>query len=129
MDDADGMVQAPEGRDPDFAASFAEVRGEGEACDGRVRVVLDGTSNLVDLVIDPRAMRLGSEELAEGIRAAFAEAREAVQAQLSQISPPFAVAPKDIQATLDEVRFDAERRLDSFAQMADELARRIDRLM
>jgi DNA-binding protein YbaB len=127
MDEA-SEVEPAAGRYPDFAATLAEVRGTGEACDGKVRVVLDGTSNLVDLVIEPRAMRLGSEELTAGIRTAFAAAREAVQAQLAELTPPFAVTPKETQATLDEVQFEAERRLESFAQMADELARRIDRL-
>ena len=62
-------------------AALADIRGEGEAADGRVQVVVDGTSNLVGLTLDPDALGLGADELAAAIAAAFAQARTAAQTQ------------------------------------------------
>ena len=62
-------------------AALADIRGDGEAADGRVQVVVDGTSNLIGLTLDPDALGLGADELAAAIAAAFAQARTAAQTQ------------------------------------------------
>ncbi|GGL10667.1 hypothetical protein Sme01_16000 [Sphaerisporangium melleum] len=55
---------------------MAETRGQGEAEDGRVVVEVSPGGSLVSLRIDPRAMRLGSEALAEAIIAAARQAEQ-----------------------------------------------------
>lgn len=60
---------------------MADIRGEGEAAEGRVQVVVDGTSNLVSLKLAPESKRLGTEELEQAISSAFAQARTAAQEQ------------------------------------------------
>ena len=58
---------------------LTEVRGVGEAADGRVRVVTDHTGQVVETELDPRALKLGSEELG----AAFVEAAQQAYADLT----------------------------------------------
>jgi DNA-binding protein YbaB len=54
--------------------SLAETRGRGEAADGHVQVEVLASGELAALRLDPRALRLGSEALAEAILAASGEA-------------------------------------------------------
>jgi YbaB/EbfC DNA-binding family len=116
------------GRTPDVVGQLGVVRGSGQAHGGVVRVVLDGTGNLLDLVIEPKAVRLGSEELTAAVRTAFDGARQDVQSRLSDLEPAYAVTPEDTKATLDEVQVDAGRRLDGLMQIAEELSAKLDRL-
>jgi YbaB/EbfC DNA-binding family len=115
------------GNGPDVVGQLTAVRGDGEAAGGQVKVVLDGTSNLVELVINPRAMRLGSEDLVDAVTSAFAAARESVRSQLADLTPAYDVVPEDTQASLDEIQLDAERRLDALSQIAEDLSTRLDR--
>jgi DNA-binding protein YbaB len=107
---------------------LSAIRGSGEASNGRVKVELDGTSNLVDLVIEPKAMRLSSDALVAAVRSAFEAAREDVQGQLTKLTPAYAVTPQETRATLDELQFEAERRLDGLTQIAADLSTQLDRL-
>lgn len=56
--------------------TMAELRGVGEAADGNIRVEVGHNGALVGLTINPRAMRMGSEQLAEEILEAAREAAE-----------------------------------------------------
>ncbi|MEU0568195.1 YbaB/EbfC family nucleoid-associated protein [Nonomuraea sp. NPDC005983] len=115
---------------PDFLDRFAAVRETGTAADGLVKVEVDGTSNLVQLKIDPRAMRLSSDELAAAIMAAFGQARfaaqeratDAIPAALQQDSP-------ELDAMLREIRADAQTSMNEILVVANELSMRLDRLM
>lgn len=51
-----------------------EIRGEGWAADGLVQVEVSHTGALAGLSIDPRALRLGADRLAEAILDAASEA-------------------------------------------------------
>lgn len=51
----DEPTTAPDGSA--LMAAYRAIRGEGTAADGRVRIVLDGSSDLVELDLDPYAMR------------------------------------------------------------------------
>jgi DNA-binding protein YbaB len=68
---------------------IAEVRGRGEAADGKVVVELSPTGALAGLTIDPRAMRLGSDELAAAILEAAGEAARDVEEGLAGMVEPF----------------------------------------
>jgi DNA-binding protein YbaB len=109
-------------------ARLAAARGTGSAADGLVTVEVDGTSNIVDLVIEPRAMRLPSADLADAVKAAFATARGAVQEQLSTGDPAAAPETDTVRATLDELQFDAQRRLSELTAIAQDLSSRLDRM-
>ncbi|QYC40986.1 hypothetical protein Nocox_16865 [Nonomuraea coxensis DSM 45129] len=68
---------------------LAEVRGRGEAADGRVVVEVTQDGALAGLVIDPRAMRLGSDRLAEAILRASARAARAAGERAAGLVTPF----------------------------------------
>ncbi|MCK2218747.1 YbaB/EbfC family nucleoid-associated protein [Actinomadura sp. ATCC 31491] len=68
---------------------FGEVRGRGEAADGRIVAEASQTGALTGLVIDPRAMRLGSGELAAEILRAAARAARAAGDQAAELAAPF----------------------------------------
>jgi DNA-binding protein YbaB len=110
-------------------ARLAAARGSGSAADGLVTVEVDGTSNITDLVIEPRAMRLPSVDLAAAVKQAFATARGAVQEQLAEMSEQARTpaAPEALRATLDELQFDAQRRLAELTTVAQDMSNRLDR--
>ncbi|MFI6738351.1 YbaB/EbfC family nucleoid-associated protein [Nonomuraea sp. NPDC050451] len=58
-----------------------ETRGRGESAGGQVAVELKPTGSLAGLRIDPRAMRLGSQALADAIVEAFRRAEDDVAGQ------------------------------------------------
>jgi DNA-binding protein YbaB len=72
-----------------LSGQIAEVRGRGEGAEGRVAVEVTQTGGLVGLTIDPRAMRLGSAELAAAILDAAAEAVRNAEQEASDLVMPF----------------------------------------
>ncbi|MBW8485269.1 YbaB/EbfC family nucleoid-associated protein [Actinomadura parmotrematis] len=62
------------------------LRGHGESGDGRVSVICAPNDPLAELRIDPRAMRLGSEELSSAVRAAARAARQDLDAQVQRLT-------------------------------------------
>lgn len=118
---------ARQGALPGVLGRLAEARGTGEAAGGLVRVEVDGTGDIVDLVIESKAMRLASQDLAAAVRAAFRSARAATQQVLAETAP----TPPDLgrmQAALNEIGFDAQRRLSELTAIAQDLSSRLDRL-
>jgi DNA-binding protein YbaB len=112
-------------------ARLSAVRGRGSAADGLVSVEVDGTSDIVELVIEPRAMRLPSVDLAAAIREAFRSARGAAQEALATAGQEQATAiadPDQLRSTLDDIQFDAERRLSELTSIAQDLSNRLDRM-
>ncbi|MFI6455287.1 YbaB/EbfC family nucleoid-associated protein [Streptosporangium amethystogenes] len=69
--------------------STSEVRGRGEAAQGRVTAETSLTGALTGLTIDPRAIRLGSGELAEAILQAADEAARDAEDQVRRLVDPF----------------------------------------
>jgi DNA-binding protein YbaB len=122
------------GTDPvsGLLTELARVDGAGEAANGLVRLKVDGTGDITDLVIEPKAMRLASEDLAAALREAFGQARAAVQEQLAASPPQAAGSPEaagdNMRATLDEISSGAERTLAELTATVDGLSRRLDRL-
>lgn len=68
---------------------IAAVRGRGEAAEGRVVAEVTPAGALAGLTIDPRAMRLGSADLAEAILEAAAEAARDAERGSSDLMAPF----------------------------------------
>ena len=69
---------------------MSELRGEAFAADDRIRVEVGPSGNLLALEIDPRAMRLGSEALAEQILEASKAATVQMSEKLAELTAPFA---------------------------------------
>ncbi|MFB4266242.1 YbaB/EbfC family nucleoid-associated protein [Nonomuraea sp. GTA35] len=114
----------------DFLDRFAELREVEAAANGLVKVTVDGTSDLVELVIDPRAMRLPSEELAAAIKEAFGRARAAAQERAMQAVPDvLRQETPELTALLKEIETDARGNMNEILLAAGELTARLDRLM
>lgn len=69
----------------DMSAQLAEVRGEAEAADGKVRVTVRQGGSVDAIELDPRAMKLQSHELSEAIVEASHAATEDVNAKLKDL--------------------------------------------
>jgi len=110
-----------------WTARLSAARGRADAADGLVRVEVDGTGEVLDLSIEPKAMRLPSVDLAAAVRQALSEARAEARAQLAKAPP---VTPSadvvDMQRALTEIGMDAQRRLGEFAAIAQQLSARLD---
>ncbi|MGW3342722.1 YbaB/EbfC family nucleoid-associated protein [Nonomuraea rubra] len=114
----------------DFLDRFAELREVEAAANGLVRVTVDGTSDLVELVIDPRAMRLPSEELAAAIKEAFGRARATAQERAMRAVPDvLRQETPELTALLKDIEADARGNMNEILLAAGELTARLDRLM
>jgi len=111
-------VTNPEG----LLEQLNETRGKGTSNDGQITVVLDGTSNLIDLTLDPKVMRLPSEDIAAGIKQAFSNAREAVQAETSKVSLATMPLDADSMSRLTQVSEESSKRLSDLAGIAQSIA-------
>ncbi|MFB9832521.1 YbaB/EbfC family nucleoid-associated protein [Actinoallomurus acaciae] len=69
-------------------ARMSELRGKGRAADGRITVEVDRFGALTSLRIDPRAMRLGAEALAEAILSAVEQGVRDARAQADEAMGP-----------------------------------------
>jgi DNA-binding protein YbaB len=108
---------------------FTAARGSGDAAGGLVHIELDGTGDLTALDLDPRVMRLPSEDLAAAIREAFGTARAALQAALQeQLAAQPVTLPQGLGPLLNDLGFGAQRRLDDLTAAAQQIADRLDRM-
>jgi DNA-binding protein YbaB len=62
-----------------------ELVGSAEGAEGKVRAEFTFTGGLTELVIDPRAMRMSSAELAEVIKTVIAEASADLQRKSTEL--------------------------------------------
>ncbi|GGV19816.1 YbaB/EbfC family nucleoid-associated protein [Actinomadura sp. LOL_016] len=89
--------------------SVQETVGTGEAADGRIIAEYRAEGGLTRLDIDPRAMRLGSAELSEGIRTAVNAAAQDFQTKVREASasvfgdPEKPLDPSQALASLDKL--------------------------
>lgn len=76
--------------------SLKEVEGIGTAANGMIKVRVGPTGALSSVEIDPRAMRLGSETLAEKIMAAARDAGEEVSRRMNELLGGFTGGLTDV---------------------------------
>jgi DNA-binding protein YbaB len=112
--------------------TLTSLVGVAESDDGRVRAESDSASGLKKLTIDPRAMRMGSEELAETITKVVAQAmadlRRQTQEAVQRVMGDKKATPKDAKARIDEARASFDRiAIDAQSEM-ERLRRRLDDL-
>jgi DNA-binding protein YbaB len=65
---------------------MAGLSGLAETSDGRIKVVSTSADPLAELHIDPRALRMGSDELAAAIRQTARRAREDLDRQAEEVT-------------------------------------------
>ncbi|MEV0404262.1 YbaB/EbfC family nucleoid-associated protein [Actinoallomurus sp. NPDC050550] len=64
---------------------LADLVGQAEGADGRVKATYTMAGGLTDLDIDPRALRMGSKDLAAAIKATVHEAAQDLQRQVGEV--------------------------------------------
>lgn len=102
-----------------------DLTGVGEAANGLVRSTVDSSNTLSELYIDPRAMRLGSEALAEQIVEATAGATRQLQEQVESLMRD-AMGDDAPGLSVTEVQRNAESQ---FADIEAGLRRTLDQIM
>jgi DNA-binding protein YbaB len=105
---------------------MADLVGEGEAADGLLRATVDSGGRIKEIDINPRAMRMDSKTLAEGLTEAIAAAQDDVASRsegmvtdlLASYGLPTKVDPAEALERIDTVGQAAQRR---FRDRHDEL--------
>ncbi len=113
--------------DPGTAEQFGSIRASGEAGDGLVRVEVDGGGQVLDLTLDPRAMRLPAWELAAAVRSALQQAQTTARAEAEELASQLGMtvpSRERLAASLDEGTASAERRLNEYSAALYDLSRR-----
>ena len=95
-------------------AQIAIVTGEGSSKDSLIHAVTDAEGGLVEVTLDPRAMRLDSKGIAKGVTTAVKRAQANAKKQVQEL---VSEALKEMQP-LDETFVN-----DRIAQVAQELDR------
>ncbi|MEO3795827.1 YbaB/EbfC family nucleoid-associated protein [Nonomuraea sp. B10E15] len=72
-----------------LSGQIADIRGLGEAAQGKVVAEVTQGGALRGLTIDPRAMRLGSEELAAAVLEAAGKAAQEAEREAGDLVAPF----------------------------------------
>jgi DNA-binding protein YbaB len=108
---------------------LAARRRRASSDDGLIEVTVDGTGLVVDIALEPKAMRLASTDLADAlaatVRNAQQQARAEATAALTEASQalPDAAQLAQTAAQLNDL---ARNRLGAFSAVLDELVRRPD---
>ena|ERR1700726_1293094 len=113
----------------EVAALLPSLVGEGEAANGAVVVTVGGGSALRELRLNPRVMRMASEELAEHIVTAAQAASEDLQRKIEEaMSGIMDDSPFDyLTGKVDpQVTFSAMK--ESFQQSVDEIMSNVEKL-
>jgi DNA-binding protein YbaB len=104
-----------------YQEQVAALTGFAETEDQRVRVTVDSSGVVQDLSLDPRAMRLDSETLADTIKATIHAASADLRSKMEKLADetfgddsPFKylTGEKTVEETLDKVREGYERSMD-----------------
>ncbi|MBM7783625.1 YbaB/EbfC family nucleoid-associated protein [Tenggerimyces flavus] len=114
-------------REPRPADAAAEqVTGEGEAAEGKVRVVATLPGHVQSMTMDPRMMRLGSEAVCE----ALTEAVNAALADLRAKTTTGANAPVDLErlsGDLEAIQTESLQSMRTMFGALEDVMGRIDR--
>ncbi|MEV0387541.1 YbaB/EbfC family nucleoid-associated protein [Nonomuraea sp. NPDC050643] len=104
----------------------APVQGNGEAAGGQVRAVAAPDGRLRELHLNPRVMRMASEDLAREILVAVNAALDDLRAGLPELEAAELTDPRALAGTMERVHADVMRRLDEFADGVELVVRRVE---
>lgn len=114
---------------------MADLKGRAESQDGRISVTSTPDDPLAEIRIDPRAMRMGSEELAATLQETARRARQDLDAQVQKITadefsgtenPMDALKDQDaLKKSLTDMQGIFEQAGRQSQQMMDELHRKL----
>ena len=113
----------------DVIAEIGEVTGVGEGADGLIQVTLDSSGRAVEVEVNPRLMRLSSEDIAEGMLDAFNAAQDDLQAATQRmVSEALPEGLKQEDASQEAMRSKFDQLLDSFNQAMSERQAALDQI-
>jgi DNA-binding protein YbaB len=120
-------LESMRSREPDGGAAGdpAQVRGEGEAADGRVTAVVAGSGRLESLRVDPRLMRSDSFVLCEHIVTAVNAALADFRGKATAAAPLGAADPEALAGQLRDLQDQSVRQMASFGQAMTEVLARL----
>lgn len=99
------------------------MEGHGAAADGKVKVVAGAGGELTSVELDPRAMRMPSEELADALRSAVNEALRELRSRSRAAET--AIDPDVLAQGLRDAQDQGLRQMAAFTQSLDDLMTRI----
>lgn len=100
-------------------------QGSGQAANGQVSAVAGPDGRLRELIINPRVMRMASEDLAREILTAVNAALDDLRASVPGLETAI-MDPKALAGSLDGMQDDVMRRLDEFASEIELTVRRLE---
>lgn len=119
---SDGMRAARE--------RLESLTGTGTAAEGRVRVTWTAATGLDQLHLDPRAMRMPSEELAAAIKQAITEAMADLRRQTAEVlQTETGTSAGGSVAKIQEMREAFGSQMDEITARIDEARRRMERAL
>lgn len=119
---ADGLRAARE--------RLASLVGTGTAADGRVRVTWAAATGLDQLHLDPRAMRMPSQDLSAAIKSAITDAMADLRRQTAEVlRAETGTSAGGSVAKIQEMREAFETQMDEITTRIDEARRRMERAL
>ncbi|MFG1755273.1 YbaB/EbfC family nucleoid-associated protein [Streptosporangium sandarakinum] len=102
------------------------LRGCGQAADGQVRVLVGPDGRLREVNLNPRVMRMASEDLAREILTAVNAAVDDLRTDVHGLDPATVPVPTALARSLEGVHDDVMRRMDEFAAGIESTVRRLE---
>lgn len=110
----------------DVGGELGQIKGVGEGAGGKVKARTDADGRVIQVTLDPRAMRLSSQDLAEEITLAVQRAQDDGDAQRERL---LGASVGEGPQTPDKVMEQFEDVLQSFNRVMDEQESKIDRIL
>jgi DNA-binding protein YbaB len=110
-------------RSGDGTASSEAAEGRGSAADGRIIVVAGAGGEITSIELDPRVMRMGSQDLAEHLVEAVNQALRELRAQAA--TADVSIAPEILEQRLAEVQDQGLRQMAMFTEGLQEVIARL----
>ncbi|TNY36681.1 YbaB/EbfC family nucleoid-associated protein [Thermomonospora catenispora] len=105
-----------------------EVKGVGEAADGRVTATVNGSGLLESVELNPRVLRLPAEEIGEHIVTAVNAALQDFRTKASRATDAAPVDLNALAASMQELQDQSVRQMTQIGQAFNELLTRLDGL-
>ncbi|MEU0565506.1 YbaB/EbfC family nucleoid-associated protein [Nonomuraea sp. NPDC005983] len=119
----------------EMSDELGAITGTGESADQQVRALVDNAGGIQRITIDPRAMRMGSEELADHVTAAVRAAQADAQRQgeemlanaLGSDAARFPLDMDALQRQVNDIQESFSMSIENSLASIDRLTRRSDR--
>jgi len=109
---------------------LTNLTGTGIAADGNVKVTWASATGLDQLQLDPRAMRMPSQDLAAAIKRAITDAMADLRRQTAEVlRDETGASAGDSVAKIEEMREAFDHQMDEITHRIDDARRRMERAM